>query len=198
MNFNIICLKKQWFPAKSIVTYRFTSLFLFFQTGCSSFDNTNHNTEQIIIRDKQGFPMEIYTLKDTVLHGERILFYPKSKDTAIIESHQNGKFNGYYKSFFPKNKIKLSGQYVDDKMTGSWYKFDENGALVEKVTFWENEENGPFKEFYPSGQVRVSGNYKNGNKEDGPLYFYAENGKLIKKMYCSDGICRTQWKETNP
>ena len=63
------------------------------------------------------------------------------------------------------------------------------------IYFSKNKENGPFKEFFPSGQLSVSGNYKDGNTEDGPLLFYNEEGKLVKKMICSGGICRTQWKD---
>ena len=191
-------LKTLFFPIWRIGSFPIILGFILFQTGCSPSDNPENKVEQVIIKDNQGFPVEIYSLKDSVLHGVRILFFPNTKDSAVFETHQNGKFNGLYKSYFPNNKVKLSGQYVDDKMTGTWHKFDESGALLEEVTFRENQENGPFKEFYPSGKIRVSGNYKNGNTEDGPLFFYAENGKLIKKMYCSGGICRTQWKETNP
>ena len=69
------------------------------------------------------------------------------------------------------------------------------GEIGGRITFSKNKENGPFKEFFPSGQLSVSGNYKNGNTEDGPLLFYNEEGKLVKKMICSGGICRTQWKD---
>jgi len=191
-------LKTLFFTIWRIVSFPIILGFIFFQTGCFPSDYPENKVEQITIKDNKGFPVEIYSLKDSVLHGVRILFFPNTKDTAVFETHKNGKFNGLYKSYFPNNKVKLSGQYVDDKMTGTWHKFDEAGALLEEVTFRDNQENGPFKEFYPSGKIRVSGKYKNGNTEDGPLFFYAENGKLIKKMYCSGGICRTQWKGTNP
>jgi len=153
------------------------------------------DVKQVVIKDKNGLPQEIYTLKDSVLHGERILFFPGSKDTAVFETHETGKFNGAYRTFFPDNKIKLSGQYANNEMTGLWYQYDEGGNLLEEVTFSKNKENGPFREFFPSGKLSISGNYKNGDTEDGPLLFYNEKGKLIKKMICSGGICRTQWKD---
>lgn len=182
---------------KLLVTnfFRILFIFVFLQSGCHKTDDNKADVKQVVIKDKNGLPQEIYTLKDSVLHGERILFFPGSKDTAVIETHENGRFNGPYRSFFLNNKLKLKGQYINDEMFGLWYKYDEQGSLMEEVTFSKNKENGPFKEFYPSGQLSVSGNYKNGNTEDGPLLFYNENGKLVKKMICSGGICRTQWKD---
>lgn len=182
---------------KSITTnlYRILFILVFLPTGCHKLEDTKTDGKQVVIKDKNGLPIEIYTLKDSLLHGERILFFPGSKDTAVLETHENGKFNGAYRSFFLKNKLKLKGQYINDEMVGLWYKYDERGFLIEEVTFSKNKENGPFKEFFPSGQLSVSGNYKNGNTEEGPLLFYNEEGKLVKKMICSGGICRTQWKE---
>jgi len=185
------------FSFKSLVTHFFRVLFIFvfLQIGCRKIDENKADVKQVVTKDKNGLPQEIYTLKDSVLHGERILFFPGSKDTAVFETHETGKFNGAYRTFFPDNKIKLSGQYANNEMTGLWYQYDEGGNLLEEVTFSKNKENGPFREFFPSGKLSISGNYKNGDTEDGPLLFYNEKGKLIKKMICSGGICRTQWKD---
>jgi antitoxin component YwqK of YwqJK toxin-antitoxin module len=185
------------FSFKSLVThfYRVLFIFVFLQIGCRKIDENKADVKQVVIKDKNGLPQEIYTLKDSVLHGERILFFPGSKDTAVFETHETGKFSGAYRTFFPDNKIKLSGQYANNEMTGLWYQYDEGGNLLEEVTFSKNKENGPFREFFPSGKLSISGNYKNGDTEDGPLLFYNEKGKLIKKMICSGGICRTQWKD---
>jgi len=182
---------------KSFVTnfYRVLFILVFLQTGCHKIGGNKADVKQLVIKDKNGLPQEIYTLKDSVLHGERILFFLGSKDTAVFETHETGKFNGAYRTFFPDNKIKLSGQYANNEMTGLWYQYDEGGNLLEEVTFSKNKENGPFREFFPSGKLSISGNYKNGDTEDGPLLFYNEKGKLIKKMICSGGICRTQWKD---
>lgn len=190
-----MCLYTLSFEALSTTLYRVLFIMAFLPIGCHKMDSTMAEVKQVVIKDKDGLPQEIYTLKDSVLHGERILFFPGSKDTAVFETHENGRFNGAYRRFFLKNKLKLKGQYLNDEMVGLWYKYDEQGFLIEEVTFSKNKENGPFKEFFSSGQLSVSGNYKNGNTEDGPLLFYNEEGKLVKKMICSGGICRTQWKD---
>jgi antitoxin component YwqK of YwqJK toxin-antitoxin module len=179
----------------TIYLYFIFSGFAFLQMGCSKSNKPKSEIEHIVLKDNNGFPTEIYSLKDSLHHGSRILFFPGSKDTAVFETHETGKFNGAYRTFFPDNKIKLSGQYANNEMTGLWYQYDEGGNLLEEVTFSKNKENGPFREFFPSGKLSISGNYKNGDTEDGPLLFYNEKGKLIKKMICSGGICRTQWKD---
>jgi len=179
----------------TIYLYFIFSGFAFLQMGCSKSNKPKSEIEHIVLKDNNGFPTEIYSLKDSLHHGSRIIFFPGSKDTAVFETHENGKFNGSYRTFFSDNKIKLNGQYANNEMTGLWYQYDEGGNLLEEVTFSKNEENGPFREFFPSGKLSVSGNYKNGDTEDGPLLFYNEKGKLIKKMICSGGICRTQWKD---
>lgn len=168
-----------------------------FQMACHGVDFSKPRTELVIIKDNHGRPTEIYTLKDSLLHGTRILFFPGSKDTSVVETHENGTFHGAYRSFFTKNRLKLSGQYVHNEMSGLWYQYDERGTLLEEVTFSKNLENGPFKEYFPSGQMRVSGTYREGNYEDGLLLFYDESGKLMKKMMCAKGICRTKWKVTH-
>jgi hypothetical protein len=60
---------------KSLVTnfYRVLFIFVFLQIGCHKTGGNNADVKQVVIKDKNGLPQEIYTLKDSVLHGERIL-----------------------------------------------------------------------------------------------------------------------------
>lgn len=87
---------------KSLATNPCRVLFIlvFLTAGCHKIDGTKADGKKVVIKDKNGLPVEIYTLKDSLLHGERILFFPDSKDTAVLETHKNGHFNGAYRSFF--------------------------------------------------------------------------------------------------
>ncbi|MFN5790099.1 MAG: toxin-antitoxin system YwqK family antitoxin [Bacteroidota bacterium] len=114
--------------------YRVLFILAFLPTGCHNLEDTKADVKQVVIKDKNGLPQEIYTLKDSLLHGERILFFPGSKDTAVLETHENGQFNGAYRSFYGGNKLKLKGQYINDEMVGLWYKYDERGFLIEVET----------------------------------------------------------------
>ena len=99
---------------KSLTTtlYRVLFILVFLPTGCHKIEGTKADVKQVVIKDKNGLPQEIYSLKDSLLHGERILFFTGSKDTAVMETHENGQFNGAYRSFFGENKLKLKGQYT--------------------------------------------------------------------------------------
>lgn len=127
------------------------------------------------------------------LNGKRILYYP-SQDTQIVETHENGIFQGPYRSFYPGNKLRLKGDYIDNQMQGIWKMYYDTGELKEEVTFENNMENGPFVEYHKNGQISVTGNYKNGDNEDGTLKFFTEEGVHYKTMECNEGLCRTTWK----
>ncbi|MCB9272045.1 MAG: hypothetical protein H6561_21145 [Lewinellaceae bacterium] len=79
-------------------------------------------------------------------------------------------------------------------MSGVWKRYYQGGQLMEEVAFSGNKENGPFKEYYENGNIKAEGSYLNGPKEDGELKLYDEQGTLVKKMECSDGVCHTTWQ----
>jgi|APTNR8051073442_1049403.scaffolds.fasta_scaffold00626_15 antitoxin component YwqK of YwqJK toxin-antitoxin module len=140
-----------------------------------------------------GQLIELAHFENDTLHGERILFY-ETGDTLQIEHYQKGSFEGNYRAFYPGGKLELEGVYVGNTMDGVWKGYYESGQLKEIVTFRENEENGPFTEYHPNGQLKAEGYYQNGDKEQGLLKLYDENGQLTKTMDCNAGICRTVWK----
>ena len=131
---------------------------------------------------------------EDILDGKRIL-YQDSGDTLVVESYRRGEFHEWLQSFYDNGVLQLSGEYVDNVMSGVWRKYYRSGKLMETVTFSDNEENGPFTEYYENGNVKAVGNYLNGDKEHGLLMLYDEKGVLTRKMDCNEGICKTIWKE---
>lgn len=129
-----------------------------------------------------------------VLHGTRTLFY-ETGTPMIRETHEEGRFHGLYQSFYENGKVDLEGNYVDGSMEGEWRRYYDSGELMEIVSFHENLENGPFTEFYKNGNLKAEGQYLNGDAEHGLLKLYNEEGELIRKMDCKNGICRTIWKK---
>lgn len=145
-------------------------------------------------KNAQGQLLEEADYVDGKLHGRRILYYPGTLDTQIVETYAQGLFHGPYRLLYPDGKLQYAGSYTDNQLEGIWTKYYENGQPKEEVTFSQNLENGPFKEYYPEGGLQVQGTYRNGDKEHGLLEFYDTTGKLIKTMECVDGVCRTKWK----
>lgn len=132
--------------------------------------------------------------KNGQLDGLRVIYYPENQDTQIVETHLKGQFEGPYRSYYPGNALKLTGNYKDNKIQGIWYKYYESGALKEEVSFEDNLENGPFTEYFENGQISVVGHYLNGDNEHGEIKFYSEEGVHFKTMECDEGLCRTIWK----
>lgn len=136
-------------------------------------------------------------VKDT-LHGERKVYYESGK-LEILENYNMGKFISPYKRFFESGKLQQEGNYENNIATGKWKKYYANGQLEELVNLVNNEENGPFQEYYENGNLKAEGAYNGFDevssrpREHGLLKLYNEAGKLIKKMNCTNGICKTIW-----
>lgn len=162
-------------------------------------------TEQYTLRKKDEVkhgPYQKFTLDGALveegeyvngqINGERKK-YSEGK-LVSIETIKDGLFHGPYQSFYPEGGPNSSGTYENDQMVGIWKRYYRNGQLLEEVTFENNLENGPFKEYYDNGNIKAEGTYKNGDQEDGELLLYNEQGQLIRKMNCVEGICRTTWE----
>jgi antitoxin component YwqK of YwqJK toxin-antitoxin module len=129
---------------------------------------------------------------DGKLQGERTIFYANGSP-EIIEYYKSDILTGNYKAFYDNSQMEIEGKYTDGVMSGIWKRYYENGQLMEEVTFAENLENGPFIEYHENGKLKAEGQYSGGNKEQGVLKLYDENGELYRRMDCNDGICITTW-----
>jgi antitoxin component YwqK of YwqJK toxin-antitoxin module len=129
--------------------------------------------------------------KDT-LQGKRLIYHP-SGNQEIEEYYVDGVLDGPFKTWYEDSALELEGQYADGVMTGKWKRYYKNGGVMEEVTFADNLENGPFVEYHENGNLKAEGHYRNGDREQGLLKLYDENGELYKTMECDDGICRTTW-----
>ena len=138
--------------------------------------------------------IEIANYHNDTLDGRRILFSMKG-DTETVETYKSGAFEGSYISYYENGQIAFKGVYQQNSMEGVWRRFYKSGELMEEVAFSNNQENGPFVEYNENGTLKAEGTYKNGDNEDGELKMYDENGELIRKMQCDNGMCKTIWKK---
>ena len=130
--------------------------------------------------------------QEDVLEGERVIYHANG-NAEIEETYSAGILDGPYKAWYDDASIELEGQYEEGVMTGVWKRYYRNGQVMEEVTFADNLENGPFIEYHENGNLKAEGQYKGGDREQGLLKLYDENGELYKKMECNDGICHTTW-----
>ncbi len=138
---------------------------------------------------------EAYYQND-VFHGERKLFYSNGT-LETLETYQNGRFQGPFRHYYENGVQELELPYVDNQIEGisrAWYP---NGVLKETVAFKASEENGSFVEYYENGNLKAEGTYAPGGDgplEQGELKEYDEQGQLVRKAICTDGLCKTVWK----
>ncbi len=137
------------------------------------------------------------TYKDGMLDGYRKL-YREDGSLEIHENYLSGAFQGEFTSYYPNGKLNVIGKYLNNEMTGLWKRYYDSGELMEETLFSENEENGPFKEYYKNGKIKTEGTYLNGPHEHGELRMYDENGIIVKKMNCDNGVCHTIWESKEP
>ncbi len=138
--------------------------------------------------------------KNGVTEGDRKFFFPNGT-VEIIEPNVAGKIHGKYKKFAENGTLVLEQDYQNGVLEGISKAFYENGTLKEEVSMKNNEENGPFKEWHENGKLKAEGNYLTpddpdfeGEKEDGELKMYDENGVLERIMDCNLGVCKTTWQ----
>ena len=142
--------------------------------------------------EQSGELFESASYEADQLHGIRTLFYPNGSP-EIEETYESGTLNGTYRTYYESGEVDIEGSYVDGVMSGIWKRHYKSGQTMESVTFADNAENGPFVEYHENGKLKAEGQYKGGNREQGLLKLYDENGELYKKMECDDGICHTTW-----
>jgi antitoxin component YwqK of YwqJK toxin-antitoxin module len=64
----------------------------------------------------------------------------KLKEEYLVDN--NGFRNGYYKEYHPNKQLASIGQYLQDKKTGLWKTFDENGKQWTEATYKAGELHG--------------------------------------------------------
>ncbi|MEM9847842.1 MAG: toxin-antitoxin system YwqK family antitoxin [Bacteroidota bacterium] len=145
--------------------------------------------------DRNGDLIEESAYKAGQLDGERRIYY-EDGSVQSIETFVAGQHDGRYLSFHENGKVALQGDYVMGAMEGEWKAYYTNGQMKEVVEFRANNENGSFTEYYENGQLKAEGTYLNGDKEDGLLKLYDEEGVLKRKMNCKSGVCKTIWERS--
>lgn len=148
--------------------------------------------------DPQGQLIEEVDYVNDTIHGLRVLYYPATQDTHIVESYAGGQFEGDYRLYYDDGTPHQAGQYAGNEMTGEWKSWYPNGQLMEVVYFEKNLESGPFREWHPNGQLKAEGTYRDGDNEHGELKLYDEQGELARIMECDMGTCRTTWSADAP
>jgi len=109
-------------------------------------------------------------------------------------SYDHGKRNGIFLYYSDHNTYTSAGRYHDDRRTGKWELFFNNGQLESEVYFrdryflknlWDSTGHqlvrdgyGTVTTYYPNNVIKESGHYENGYKE-GFWFGKFENGEMF-------------------
>lgn len=101
-------------------------------------------------------------------------------------------FHGWYKEYYPSQRVKISGHYADGIPVGKWGYFYENGyrkmeAYLEpgNPTYW--------KYYYENDSLKMEGEIAHQNKQ-GPWVFYYEDGEVKSRGEYRDGKKHGLWE----
>lgn len=112
------------------------------------------------------------TYKSGKLNGEKTVYYipedinDKSQTPSAVYIYKNGFLDGKFIEYFNDLRVRTTGQYVNNKKEGIWFRFQTNGKQKSLVRYKNDRIHGWCLAFDTFG------------KESGRQYYYM--GELIK------------------
>lgn len=101
-------------------------------------------------------------------------------DQIISEGpYRDNKKTGVWLEYFDNGKIKMKATYVNGDPNGYVKLYYENGNLKEEGIWRDYKWQGEYRMYYESGSIKYRFHFKrNGAREDSQYYFW-ENGNLM-------------------
>ena len=102
--------------------------------------------------------------------------------------YNNQEFTGEFEKKDPNTGIvNMVASVKNGKLHGMSYSYDENGKVIEEITYNKGLKEGPSKTYHKSGALSAELNYKN-DKYEGIQKYYYENGKLQAEIPTKKGV----------
>lgn len=106
-----------------------------------------------------------FEVVDGIKEGVFITYYPDDK-VQISGTMKNNKNAGEWKYYFPSGAIETTGYFDNDIPTGKWTWFNQNGKIIEEGNLSEGLREGEWKSYDTTGSLVIVRNYKNNNLID--------------------------------
>jgi antitoxin component YwqK of YwqJK toxin-antitoxin module len=100
------------------------------------------------------------TLKDGILHGEMIVFFPDG-DTCLRGYYKNGAYDGKWVRYYENGQKAFEVHHSGGLLDGKYRTYYENGQLKDSGLYTDNKRVGDWKSFTPSGKTKNIIVYKN-------------------------------------
>lgn len=98
-----------------------------------------------------------------------------------------GRRQGIWMDFYPNGQKRYEGQFKNDRCTGEFRYYDEQGHLKATNTFDKTGEKALNKTYAENGTLIATGYYINQKKEGEWQYFSRDNGTMILVEDNKDG-----------
>jgi uncharacterized protein len=140
---------------------------------------------------ESGIKSELYTYNKGVL--TTVFLWHNNGELAKEENYKlidkNLVLDGKYVTYFFNGKIKLSGNYKNNKKNGKWVEYYEDGNKISEINYQDEVKVGKALYYYKSGQLKTENqyilneNYSISKSEpafylEGEQKYYFENGKI--------------------
>ena len=126
-----------------------------------------------------------YSLVNSLIHGESILYYPNGKKASSL-CFDMGILQGPAIEYGPKEIIVKEFNYKSNILDGFGKKFYSDGNLQETVFFVEGKIHGRNLHYYPNGTIEKDLYFNYGEPLGENVEFYS-SGKLKTKSFYLDG-----------
>ncbi len=152
-------------------------------------DTVELQTEDYVLmhEDSTSKRFEVKVLEGK-FSGEGRYYYPSGNlmsEVNYVKGQLMGNAIFYYDKFGKKPKAKAV--YEENKVTGQYVGYYDNGAIRNKIKYKKGLAHGEAEFFYKNGALRMSGDYRKG-KKDGKWLLYDEKGKKQGSEKWSRGI----------
>jgi uncharacterized protein len=132
------------------------------------------------LKMRSEFTSGLYTNRRESYYPDGTLYY----SYAMVNDETTGK----YIMNDVKGAIITSGQFEDNKKTGVWKNYYDNGKLQSIGNYFENEKDSIWTYYYEDGTVASRGPWKYDQKHGNFIYYNTEGNPVIEKMYQFDGL----------
>ena len=112
----------------------------------------------------------------------------KNDSGSVVKKYtlKNGEVNGEYSIFYPSGKIKVIGNWSDNKGNGRAEFFYETGELREKVHYRDSALHGTTLYYYKNSNVKYLAQFDIGERI-GISKLYYEDGSLSEVKHYHNG-----------
>jgi antitoxin component YwqK of YwqJK toxin-antitoxin module len=140
---------------------------------------------------------KISKVESSLLEKSLNLSSSEKNQEILVENEKvkDGPNDGPFEDFYPNERLKLRGFYLNGKRDGDWEFFDERGDLLVTGEYKNGKKEGIWKEYHDDGkELHFQESYMDGKILDGSWESYHDNGKIKPKGYYYKGKKHGLWE----